>query len=72
MQQMEAEIRDDRSNFRGTEYHFVYALWRIIADHSSAVWFYKGNDLLASRGIETAAPPVFDEELEDDLEDAPP
>jgi tetratricopeptide (TPR) repeat protein len=67
MQQMEAEIRGDWSNIRGTEYHFVYALWRIIADHSPAVWFYKGNDLLASSEIETLAPPVFDEELADDL-----
>lgn len=67
MQQMEAEIRGDWSNIRGTEYHFVYALWLIITNHAPAIWFYKGNDLLASPVIETVTPPVFDEESDDNL-----
>lgn len=64
---MEAEIRGDWNNIRGTEYHFVYALWLVITNKVPAVWFYKGNDLLATPELEAVPPPVFDEGLENDV-----
>jgi tetratricopeptide (TPR) repeat protein len=51
----EAEIRGDWNNVRGTEYHFVYALWLLICGGAASAAFYRGNDLLAT----PSAPPVM-------------
>lgn len=61
----EAEIRGDWNNIKGTEYHFVYALWLLIRAGAASVAFYRGNDLLATpskppvlRGEDNALPAV--------------
>jgi hypothetical protein len=42
------EVRGDWSNLKGTDYHLVYALWLLICERASGVFFYQGNDLLVS------------------------
>ncbi|GHO98572.1 hypothetical protein KSF_086200 [Reticulibacter mediterranei] len=44
---LDKEIMGDRNNFKGTEYHLVYALWLLLYKRVSSVAFYQGNDLLA-------------------------
>lgn len=41
------EIAGDWSGIKGTDYHVVYALWRIITQPvATKIAFYQGNDLL--------------------------
>jgi hypothetical protein len=44
---LENESIGDWNNIKGTEYHFVYALWLLLYRKVPSVAFYKGNDLLA-------------------------
>ena len=55
---LDGEIRGDHSNFKGSFYHLVYALWRLVRYPKQRVAFYQGNDLLAS-----LIPPPNPEEL---------
>ena len=57
---LEAEARGDESNFKGTDYHIVYALWLLVVQRVEPIYFFAGNDLLAS-----PIPPP--RELNDDL-----
>ena len=43
---LELESIGDWSNIKGTEYHFVYALWLLLYKKVPTVAFYQGNDLL--------------------------
>jgi hypothetical protein len=42
---LDDEVRGDWSNLKGTDYHLVYALWLLICERVSGVFFYEGNDL---------------------------
>jgi len=42
-----SEILGDWNNLKGTEYHFAYALCRLLQDPDLIIEFYRGNDLLA-------------------------
>lgn len=53
----------DLSGIKGTEYHLLYALWLLLCGGANRIWFYEGNDLLAS----PIAPPKIAES-----EDSPP
>ncbi len=44
---LEYESLGDWNNLKGTEYHFVYALWLLLREKVPSVAFYQGNDLLA-------------------------
>ncbi|MFO0818290.1 MAG: hypothetical protein U1A77_10140 [Pirellulales bacterium] len=48
-----SEARGDASNFKGTDYHVLYALWLLLCGEVREIYFYAGNDLLAK----PAAPP---------------
>jgi hypothetical protein len=52
------EIRGDWSNLKGTEYHFLYALWLIIRNQAATVAFYEGNDLVARSRTPAEKPPA--------------
>lgn len=54
------EIQGDHSNFKGSHYHLIYVLWRLLKHPTQRVSFYRGNDLTAT----TTPPPLIDEEDE--------
>ena len=44
---LSGEIRGDASNFKGTDYHLLYAIWSLVTRHASQIHFFAGNDVLA-------------------------
>jgi len=44
---LDSEIQGDFNNFKGSVYHFRYAIRTLLTGQTEKVWFYKGNDLLA-------------------------
>jgi hypothetical protein len=54
---MDAEVRGDYSNLKGSVYHLRYALRMLLTGGTEGVWFYEGNDLLAR----PTPPPAVDE-----------
>lgn len=57
MAELSKDALGDWSGFKGTEYHLLYALWRILRRGADRVSFYEGNDLLA----QPITPPKIDE-----------
>lgn len=59
------EIRGDWSNIKGTEYHFLYALWLLLRKHEASVSFYQGNDLVVQpQVVRASAPPLASAEID--------
>lgn len=63
------EIRGDSSNFKGTHYHLVYALWLLLRNEAANVYFYEGNDLLARFALPSPIAPPDPTSLLDTDED---
>lgn len=43
-----SEARGDASNLKGTDYHLLYVLWCLLRKEAETVYFFQGNDLLAT------------------------